>query len=215
VGVIDRIDRTGVTGVTGANDEVDGRRLRRERNRGAVLDALVELFREGDYHPSSNDIAERAGISPRSLFRYFDDIDDLNRAAIERQLAAARPLLDVGVGSDAPTAAKIEGLVAARMRLFETIAPAARSARVCGHRHPVIAAQLRESRSYLRHQVGRLFARELEGARAALLPTLDVLCAFETYELLRFDQGLSRSKTRSALVGSLTTLLDPGVNAPA
>ena len=202
------IDRTGVT------DEVDGRRLRREQNREAVLDALVELFGEGDYQPSSNDIAERARISPRSLFRYFDDIDDLNRAAIERQLAAARPLLDVGVAADAPTAAKVECLVAARMRLFETIAPAARSARVCAHRHPVIAAQLRESRSYLRHQIRRLFADELEGERAALLPALDALCAFETYELLRFDQGLSRSKTVFALVGALTTLLEPGFTAP-
>src|SRR5438128_1011303 len=79
------------TDVTGASAEVDGRRLRREQNREAVLDALVELFAEGLYQPSANDIAERAGISPRSLFRYFDDIDDLNRATIERQLAAARP----------------------------------------------------------------------------------------------------------------------------
>ena len=83
------------------------------------------------------------------------------------------------------------------------------SARVCGHRHPVVAAQLRESRSYLRHQIRRLFAGELEGDRAALLPAIDALCSFETYELLRFDQGLSRSKTVSALVGALTTLLDP------
>ena len=195
--------------MTDTVEEVDGRRLRREQNREAVLDALVELFGEGIYQPSSNDIAERAGISPRSLFRYFDDIDDLNRAAIERQLAAARPLLDIGVGADTPAATKIERLVAARVRLFETIAPAARSARVCAHRHPVIATQLRESRSYLRHQVGRLFARELGNHRAALLPALDALCAFETYELLRFDQGLSRSKTVSALVASLTSLLDP------
>ena len=33
--------------VTATSTEVDGRRLRREQNREAVLDALVELFREG------------------------------------------------------------------------------------------------------------------------------------------------------------------------
>src|SRR4051794_15362530 len=126
---------------------VDGRRLRREVNRDAVLDALAELFHEGVYQPSSNEIAERAGISPRSLFRYFEDVDDLNRAAIERQLEAARPLLDVGVAPDAPTAEKIERLVEARALLFETIGPAARAARVGAHRHPVVAAQLRDARS--------------------------------------------------------------------
>jgi AcrR family transcriptional regulator len=188
--------------------DADGRRLRREQNREAVLDALVQLFREGVYQPSSNDIAERAGLSPRSLFRYFDDVDDLNRAAIDRQLAAARPLLELGVGPSAPTSEKIEQLVEARVRLFETIAPAARAARVCAHRHPVIAAQLRESRSYLRNQLRRLFSVELGGDRIALLSAIDALCSFETYELLHGDQGLSRSKTVATLTGALTTLLD-------
>src|SRR5438270_9832426 len=116
--------------VTAVVDELDGRRLRREQNREAVLDALLGLFRDGVYEPSSNEIAERAGLSPRSLFRYFDDIDDLHRAAAERQLRLARPLVDVVATAADPTAVKIEQLVQARARLFETIAPAARATRV-------------------------------------------------------------------------------------
>jgi len=188
-------------------DEVDGRRLRREQNREAVLDALVDLFREGDYQPSSNTIAERAELSPRSLFRYFDDVDDLHRAAIDRQLAAARPLLDVGVGSDAPTAVKIERLVESRLRLFDTIGPAARAARVCAPSHEAVATQLREARAYLRERLCRLFAPELNRDGPTLLPALDALCSFETHELLRFDQGLSRAKTVTALTSALTALL--------
>jgi AcrR family transcriptional regulator len=200
--------------MTDTSAEVDGRHLRREQNRDAVLDALVELFTEGFYQPSANDIAERAGISPRSLFRYFDDIDDLNRATIERHLAAARPHLDIGIEPDAPTRAKVERVVEARMRLFEMIAPAARAARGYALRHPVVAAHLRENRSHLRDQVHRLFAAELEGDRATLLPALDALCSFETCELLRFDQGLSRPKAASALVHALTALLEPSPAHP-
>ena len=185
----------------------DGRRLRREHNREAVLDAMVEMFGEGVYQPSSNEIAERAGLSPRSLFRYFDDVDDLSRAAIDRQLSAARPLLDVGVEPDAPIITRIERFVEARVLLFETIAPAARAARVCSPRRPVIAEQLREARSYYRHQVARLFRRELDRNGMALLPALDALCSFETYDLLRRDQRLSRAKTVAALVSALVALL--------
>jgi AcrR family transcriptional regulator len=191
-----------------ATTDLDGRRRRREQNRDAVLDALVELFGEGNYTPSSNEIAERAGLSPRSLFRYFDDVDDLNRAAIERQLEAARPLLHVGVDSDAPTITKIEALVRARVRLFATIAPAARAARVCAPRHPVVAAQLRDGRSYFRHQVERLFERELAGPAAALGPAVDALASFETYELLTADQGLLGARATTVLVDALTALLD-------
>jgi len=198
--------------VTDTSQEVDGRRLRREQNREAVLDALAELFSEGVYQPRANEIAERAGISPRSLFRYFDDIDDLNRATIERHLAAARPQLDIGIGPDASTKAKVECVVEARMRLFETIAPAARAARGYALRHPLVAAQVRESRLHLRDQVYRLFAPELEGDRAELLPAIDALCSFETCELVRFDQGLSRAEAVSALVKALTALLEPSAS---
>ena len=111
----------------GGGPESDGRRRRRTQNREAVLDALVSLFDEGVYEPSSAEIAERAGLSPRSLFRYFDDVDDLSRAAIERQLAAALPLVEPGVGSEAPLPARIAELVDARVRLYEAIEPAARA----------------------------------------------------------------------------------------
>jgi AcrR family transcriptional regulator len=179
----------------------DGRRLRREQNREAVLDAMAALFEEGHYQPTTGEIAERAGLSLRSLFRYFDDVDDLNHAAIERQLVKARPLLDVGVGPDAPTDEKIRHLVAARV--------AARATRASAHRSRVVAAQLHEGRSFLRHQIERLFATELAGPGASLLPAIDALCSFESYELLRHDHGLSRPKTTTALVAALTALLDP------
>src|SRR3954470_6779327 len=144
--------------MTDAPLELDGRRLRREQNRSAVLDALAALFEAGVYQPSAKEIAERAGLSPRSLFRYFDDVDDLNRAAIERQLERARPLLALRIAADAPTPAKIERLVEARVELFEAIGPAARAARISAHRHRVLTAQLAEGRTYLRSQVRRLFA---------------------------------------------------------
>ncbi len=185
----------------------DGRKLRREQNREGVLDALVELFEEGIYQPSTNDIAGRAGISPRSVFRYFEDVDDLNRAAIERQLSQARPLLDVGVEPGDDTRTKIERVVEARVHLFEITAPAARAARVSAHRHALVAAQIDEARSYLRNQLRRLFAPELADNRSTRFPAIDALCTFETYELLRTNQGLSRSKTVAALTDALSALL--------
>ena len=75
--------------------ETDGRRLRRALNREAVVDALLDLYSEGNLRPSTDEIAERAGISPRSLFRYFRDADDLAGEAVTRQLGRAMPLLAI------------------------------------------------------------------------------------------------------------------------
>src|SRR5436305_3072835 len=136
--------------VGSAAESLDGRRLRRENNREAVVDALVALFADGIYSPGSAQIAERAGLSPRSLFRYFDDIDDLTQAAIDRQLAAAQPLLDPGIGRDAPLAQRIPAFVEARVSLHEATTPGARAARACAHRNPVVEMQVHESRAFLR-----------------------------------------------------------------
>ena len=183
--------------------EVDGRHLRREQNREAVLDAMVELFEEGNLTPTTGEVATRAGLSPRSLFRYFEDIDDLNRAAIDRQLHDARPLLDPDVAVDAPMTERIAVLVATRVRLWETIAPAARAARALAHKRPIVEAQLHDGRRYMRHQLKHLFP----DAPPEVLPAVDALFSFESYELLRYERLMSKSATADALTTGLTALL--------
>lgn len=185
--------------------EVDGRRVRRQQNREAVIDALVEMFHAGIYSPGAAQIADRAGLSPRSLFRYFDDIDDLTQAAIDRQLAEAQPLLDPGVRPDTPLPDRITTFVTARVRLHEATTPGARAARACAHRNPVVALQVRESRSYLRKQVRQVFP-ELSD-RPGQLAAIDALCSFETFDLMRSDQRLSMAAVTKALTDSLTALI--------
>ncbi len=185
----------------------DGRRLRRDQNRDAVLDALLALFREGRYQPGTAEIAARAGLSPRSLFRYFDDVDDLHQAAASRQRLLARPLIGLGVDPDQPLADKIRTVVRARARLFEQIGPAGRALRACAHRHEPLAAELARNRAFLRGQLAAVFAPELAAGALAVLPALDVLCSFESYELLRHDQGLSRVRAEAALTDAIGTLL--------
>lgn len=193
-------------------EELDGRRFRREQNRDIVLDTLIALFRDGIYLPTMNEIATRAGVSARSLFRYFDDLNDLTRSAIVRHMASAGDLYDVRVSPELPTAAKIEAFVDRRVALFEVIAPTARAVRVAVTRNPMLASQLRERRSFFRRQISEVFAPELSatdehGGRTALLPALDTLCSFETYDLLRTDHGLSPAKTKAALIEALSRLL--------
>jgi len=195
--------------------QADGRRLRREQNREAVIDALLALFRDGSYQPSSAEIAARAGLSPRSLFRYFDDVDDLHRAAAARQIALVLPLLDLPVSPRATTAAKIGQVVQARVKLYERIGPAGRALRACAHRRDQLVTEVRRHRAFLRGQLSEVFAAELALGGEALLPVLDVVCSFESYELLRHDQGMSRTKAAAALTAALTALLPVAIGAAA
>ncbi len=197
--------------VGGATSEADGRRLRRQRNRLAVVDALLDLYQEGNLRPSSAQIAERAGLSPRSLFRYFDDVDDLCRTAIARQEGRAQPLLRVPAGPDDTLELRIRAVVDQRVRLFEAIAPVATVARMEAPVQPTLAAGLRRSRQHHRTQLAHLLEPELtrmgRPRAGTTLAALDVLCSFESYQLLRHDQGLQVDQVTIVLVSAIEGLV--------
>ena len=196
----------------GGDPQEDGRRLRRERNRTAVVDAMLELYRDGNLAPTTEEIAARAGLSPRSLFRYFDDLDDLVRAAITRHIERVMPsvALDVDAGPDATCPERIAALVRQRMRLFDAIGSVGQISRLRAPFQPLIATQLRRARAFLRDQIAQLFAPELAALGPAaehVLAAADILCSFEAHQLMRDDLRLAKSQVATTLTESLTRLL--------
>ena len=197
--------------------QLDGRRLRREQNRQLVVEALVSLYADGHYQPSAAQVAERSGLSPRSVFRYFDDTDDLTRAAVEQHLERARPLLPVEIGVDEPLTAKVAELVRRRIGLWEAVGPSARVARMRAPLNDTLAVELKRNRAAQRAQIARLFGPELEAMPKArskrALAAADVLCSFESYDMLRHDQGLSAADVATTLTEALEAILMNGAIA--
>ena len=197
--------------VTEALDLQDGRHARRDRNKIAVVDAFLELVRTGNPRPSVADVAERSGISHRSVFRYFADKDELARTAISRQEAAVAPMFTDTIARNTPLADRVRTLVTHRLSLFEEIAPVARLSRALAPLQPIVSAEITRSRGFLRVQVNKLFAAELDAMdpvrAASIAAVLDVVCSFESIDLLRVDQGLSHDHAAAALVESIMQLL--------
>lgn len=204
-----RIDSSAST----VDEETDGRRRRRSRNRDAAVDALLALYRDGRLDPSAAEIAERAGLSPRSLFRYFDDVDDLVRAAIERQTQIVYPVVERQVDPTLPTTDRIEQFVDLRLALFDTIGKVGRVTRLRAPFRAEIQTNLAIMRKLLRRQIDTAFASELAGldedTRRNTVAAIDVLFSYESAELLRDDHGLSTAQCRSALTSALSRLLAP------
>ncbi len=197
-------------GVTG---EVDGRRARRDRNRLAVLDAVLELFSEGDLVPSPDDVARRSGVSLRSVYRYVADADDLIRSAIDRNQEKVEPLFridDLGTGSFPH---RLDVFLDTRMRVYEAIAATARASRLAASRSEVIRRQLESGRRAMRTQLERQFAPELDRLdderRSAVAAAADVLTQVETIDLYRHNRGFSTRQTCGMLQVALRALLDP------
>ena len=189
----------------------DGRRLRRSRNRETVVDALLALYSEGNLDPSAADVAERSGLSPRSLFRYFTDVDDLARAAIDRQYALLRPMAEVDLHLGAPLDVRVDELVERRVNVFEIVGKVGLVARLRAPFEMVIAEQLTRIRSEFRAQIELMFSEELKALGATrgpqALAAIDTLCTFEAYHLWRGDQGLDMREITALMTGSILALL--------
>jgi AcrR family transcriptional regulator len=185
----------------------DGRRLRRELNREAVIDSLLKFFRVGNYNPSCSEIATQAGLSERSLFRYFDDVADLHRAAADRVITEELSLVASAAAVHDPTEVKIERMVRARAALWERIGPAARALGANALRHATLAVELDRYRDSLRFQLRELFAPELAARGTAVLPAIEILCSHHSWDRLRHGQGLSAEAAAAALIATLRALL--------
>jgi AcrR family transcriptional regulator len=192
-------------------EPTDGRRAWRERNRTAVVDALLDLYQDGIVNPSADEIAARSGISRRSVFRYFDDLDELCRVAISRQTDRISHLFPIPALGEGAFDERIDALVSQRMRLFDAIAPVARVARMRAPIQPVLAQQLRADGALLRRQLERQFEPELarldEPVRSRVVCAADVLTSFESFELLVKRHGKNPEEAAAVMRDGLAALL--------
>ena len=65
---------------------VDGRNRRRLNSFELAVDALLDLIESGNSSPTAQDIAERSGISVRTVFRLTENIESLHAAVVTRQI---------------------------------------------------------------------------------------------------------------------------------
>jgi len=184
----------------------DGRVRRSEKSRAAIVEALFELVGEGVLQPTAQQVAERAGVGIRSVFRHFDDMDGLYATMDARLRAEALPLLREAE-SGGSLRERALALVERRARLFERIAPYKRSALVARWRSPFLrtrhSALVRELRAELLRSLP-----ELAGAAAPVVEALDLVTCFESWDRLRSDQRLSRERAESAVAETVLALLD-------
>ena len=175
-----------------------------------VVNAILDLYLEGNFRPGAHEVAVRAGLSRRSVFRYFDDLDDLRREAVAQQFARTQHLLPLpGVGQG-PLKRRIEQMATQRARLYEALGPIARVTRLNAPFHPVLLQRLNDNRRFFAWQVELQFAPELDALaadeRAETLAAADAVCAFEFFEHLTAGRGLSADAIQAVLVRSLSAL---------
>jgi AcrR family transcriptional regulator len=194
-----------------AEDQVDGRVARRERNRTAVLDAVLEMFGEESLFPTIEQASKRSGLSLRSVYRYFADPDELLEAAIKRNIERNRDVARLPSIGQGPLDQRIGDFVAMRLRLYERVAPVYRATVHNAPQNARVRDELLSTRQEFRRQFDRQFAPELDalsGAeREAVSAAGDVLTQLDAVDLLRRYRQLTLAETEATLQKGLEALL--------
>lgn len=98
----------------------DGRRLRSERSRQAIIKASIACVDEGVLVPTAQQIAERAGVGIRSFFRHFADMETLFQD-IDIPMRDSYEALFRGGDRDGTLEERIEQPIARRADAYETV----------------------------------------------------------------------------------------------
>ena len=169
----------------------DGRVARGERTREAIVEAHAELLREGVLKPTAKVIAERAGVSVRTLWLNFKDLETLLEATTAYWLEADAALRE-GIDPSLPLTERIDSFCRQRALRLEHLAPAARSAVLGEPFSPALAAARRELIERLRRDLLETFPAELAaagGADGALCLGLMAAASGMTWSFARDDLG--------------------------
>lgn len=188
----------------------DGRTVRAERTRQALVDAMLDLLYEGDLQPTAERIATRAGVSERSVFQHFADREALYQAVARQQFERIMPTLRP-VDPSRPLSDRIDAFVEQRSRLLEAVTPVRRAALLLEPSSEVVAGWLAKTRSAKASEVERVFRTELdaldEPRRGTVLGALAAASAWTSWESLRAHQRLSVDRARAAMREAVAALL--------
>lgn len=167
----------------------DGRRERSRSSRSKIVAAMLDLVGKGDVAPSAARVAEVAGVGLRSVFRHFDDMDELYRemgGVIEAQVM---PII-LQAPSGASWKEKLLDIADRRATVFETILPFRISGNLKRFQSPYL---MQDYRRMLRLETEIIEAHLPASVKADVTGahSLNVILSFQTWRLLRHDQSLT------------------------
>ena len=186
---------------------VDGRHARSARTRDAIVDTVLRAIRKQGTVPTSAEIATLAGVTQRTLFNNFEDVDALLEAAIARQVAHVIDLLP-HPAPDGAASVRITRYVQELAALLDEIA-AVRWI-VVTQSNDALRAGLARVREATRQRLSALLAPELErctgSARMDLLDAAEMITDPMSWRLLRRQRRLSRTAATRVMRKALLAL---------
>jgi AcrR family transcriptional regulator len=184
----------------------DGRRRRSESSRDKIVEAMLALVAEGQITPSAEQVAGRAAVGLRSVFRHFKDMESLY-AAMTARLARNYEMWLVPYKSS-EWRGQLSETTERRLTTYEALMPFKRAADAHRHESATIQAEHARTLAFMRAKLKSILPEEIAGD-ALTFEAIDLLLSFETWQRLRMDQKLSVRKAGAVVRAQVDRLSEP------
>ena len=182
----------------------DGRKLRSEDSKRRIVAAMLELVREGRIAPTAEEVARRAQVGLRTVFRRFKDMESLYAemaGAIDERIAS---ISDEFVGRG-DWLTNLSQMVDRRLQAYEIIMPYRVAAEALKFQSTVMLTQ---HMKFVREERQRLLGLMPEALLddRVLTEGLEAALSFDMWNQLRNDQRLGAGEAGDVvkrIVGSL------------
>jgi AcrR family transcriptional regulator len=183
----------------------DGRRLRSQDSKRKIVAAMLELVREGSIAPTAEEVAQRAHVGLRTVFRRFKDMESLYAemsVAISEKVA---PVVNQEL-NDSDWRHNFVQLLDRRLQVYEIIRP-----------YRVASDALRFQSDILRNRHRQIVSDERERLIASLpdfvlqdatlIEGLNAVISFDMWNQLRDDQKLDVTQAAGVVYRLVSRLL--------
>jgi TetR/AcrR family transcriptional regulator, regulator of autoinduction and epiphytic fitness len=192
------------------SEPADGRAARSHRSRRAIVDAMRALHAEGDLRPTAPRVAGRAGVSLRTVWQQFADMETLLVEANRRDDEILRSLMEQ-IDPDQPLAARVVLFTGQRARILEQMTPSWRAARLFGPFSEELRRNKVRTLAMGKADLETVFAPELTELagtkRQQLLDGLHAVSIWSFWESLRTELSLDPRQAEELLRATFTALL--------
>ena len=189
-------------------EAVDGRRLRSERSRLAIIEAALALQEEGILVPTAQQISDRAGVGIRSFFRHFEDMETLFEAA-DDQIRDSYEALFLGGDRDGTLEERIDHAVERHADAYESVSNIILGSLAQLWRYKVLRKNYARNQRGLRKDLDD-WLPELKSVPRDIREAIDATTSFEMWHRLRYHQGLSKKSSINIISGLVNALIKDG-----
>jgi len=183
----------------------DGRKARSKKTRALIIDALMALIGEGNLQPTGDEVAQRADVGHRTVFRHFEDMDSLYREIDERIFVRVIRHVEPAMPGTS-TDVRVEQIVNMRAKVFEEAKMFRRATTIRRWSSPFLQEAHKRYTRLLRDRMHEMLP-ELSAGPREIAAALEALLCFQAWEQLREDQRLSVTRAKEVQLSAARAIL--------